>query len=79
MEHKKIAKNLFGSDHLAIGGGKAAAMAIVASDHQSHFWRILPGHVPSVALPIPAHGVDREASFSTSARKRCEWKKENPV
>jgi hypothetical protein len=35
-----------------LGGGKAAAMVIVASDHQNHVWRILPGHVPSVALPI---------------------------
>jgi len=53
-------------------------MATVASNHQNHVWRILPGHVPRVALPIPARGVDREASYSTSARKSCEWKKGKP-
>jgi hypothetical protein len=61
-----------------LGGGKPAAMAIVASDHQNHVWRILPCHVPSVALPIPARGVDREASFATSAINPCEWEKGKP-
>jgi hypothetical protein len=45
MEHKKIAKNLFGSDHLAIGGGTAAAMAIVTSTFNSDHPNYVSGQI----------------------------------